>query len=175
MADVKANTAQVRYHPLAFLDASSSGNRYSSRAANAALCASDISVDVFVKFHNVLFTPAAQPKEGSNGRTNTQLVGYAQKAGLDPAQMTTFTTCLNGEQHKSVVQAFTDYASKHGITSTPTVLVDGKRVDATLSGVRKAIAAADVKGPAPSPSPTKSPSGSASPSVRASGTPSPSG
>ena len=37
------STRQVRYHMVAIYDASSKGNRYSARAANAAICASDIS------------------------------------------------------------------------------------------------------------------------------------
>ena len=38
--DVRANLAQVRYHPMSILDRGSP-NQYSTRAANAAVCASD--------------------------------------------------------------------------------------------------------------------------------------
>ena len=40
-ADVRANRAQVHFHTMSILDASSN-NDYSTRAANAALCASDV-------------------------------------------------------------------------------------------------------------------------------------
>jgi protein-disulfide isomerase len=66
-SDVKANLAQVRFHPMAFLD-SSANDDYSTRAANAALCASDISVDFFVKYHNYLFGKDSSGKEISRTR-----------------------------------------------------------------------------------------------------------
>lgn len=165
VADARANKAQLRYHTMSFLDSGSNGKRYSSRAANAGICASDVSPDIFVKYHAILFTAAVQPAEGSNGRTDTQLISYAQQAGMTPDQITTFTACVQTEQHKALVAAITDAASKRGINSTPTIVVNGKQVTADLASVEKAIAAADAKGPAPSPSvtpkPSVSPSGSA--------------
>lgn len=160
-ADVRANKAQVRYHTMSFLDASSSGNRYSSRAANAGLCVSDVSTDAFVKFHDILFTAAVQPKEGSHGRPDSDFVTYAQQAGLTADQVTTFTSCVQTEQHKALVQAITENASKRGVTGTPTIYVNGKKVTATLADLQKAIDAAVAKGPKPSPSASPSPSSSA--------------
>lgn len=162
-ADVKANRAQVRYRLLAFLDGSSNGNRYSSRAANAALCASDVSVDAFVKYHNILFKAGVQPKEGSSGRSDSELITYAQQAGLTPDQITTFTTCVQTEKHKALVQASTEKASERGVNGTPTVIVNGKALHPTSpAALSAAIAAADAKGPAPSPSPTPTASSSKS-------------
>jgi protein-disulfide isomerase len=152
--DVQANLAQVRYHTMSFLD-SATTSHYSSKAANAALCVSDVSVDAFVKFHNQLFTPTVQPKEGSTGNVDFSL--YAQQAGLTPDQASTFGSCVSTDQYGHLVQAITDNASKRGINATPTVLVNGKKVDATLAALTKAIAAADAKGPAPHPSPTPTP------------------
>ncbi len=171
-ADVKANKAQVRYHPLAFLNADSNGTRYSARAANAALCASDVSVDAFKKLHDQLFSPSVQPKEGSDGLADSVFTMYAQRSGLKPAQVTTFTSCVQRETHKALVLAITENASERGVTATPMVRVNGKDVSPTLKSVTAAIAAADAKGPAPSPSPTSTPtpSKSATPSK----TPSPS-
>jgi protein-disulfide isomerase len=151
--DVLANLAQVRYHTMSFLDSATGSNHYSSRAANAGLCASDVSVDAFVKLHDILFTAAVQPKEGSTGRKDTDFATYAQQAGLTAEQISTFTTCVQTQEHKALVQAITENASKRGISSTPTVLVNGKQVDATLAAVTKAIAAADATGPKPTPSP----------------------
>ena len=163
-ADVVANLAQVRYHPLALLDRNSRGNRYSSRAANAALCASDVSVNAFVKYHDVLFGTGAkgvqvQPAVGSNGRSDTNLVTYAQQAGLTSAQVTTFESCVQTEQHQALVQAITEDASKSGVTAIPTVRVNGVTLAHNdLATLQAAIAAADRKGPAPAPSPAPSPS-----------------
>ena len=160
--DVRANKAQVRFHIMAFLDRSSNGHRYSSRAANAALCASDINVDTFVKYHNYLYRPDIQPKEGTNGRTDAQLESYASKVGIKGAALTTFDGCVTNENHKWLVQALTDQASKNGVTGTPTIKVNGKSIDPTLAAWNKAIADALKKGPAPDPSKTPSPSASSS-------------
>jgi protein-disulfide isomerase/uncharacterized membrane protein YphA (DoxX/SURF4 family) len=162
LADVKANLAQVRYHPLAFLSA------YSSRAANAALCVSDISVNSFVAYHKLLFTPSIQPKEGTNGLSNTTLINFGKRIKLSANAQSTLRTCVLQDQHNALVEAITEHASQKGISSTPTVLVNGKSVSPTLAAVKKAIAAADANGPAPTPaasssSPASSPASSASP------------
>lgn len=168
-ADVRANKAQVKYHVMAFLDRSSSGNRYSSRAANAALCASDLSVDAFVAYHNVLYGTyqgkQVQPAEGSNGRTDQQLESYGSAAGIKGNDLTTFDQCVSSEQHKALVQALTDRASQDGVTGTPTIRVNGKSVGPDLASWNAAITAALKKGPAPSPSKTPSPSPSVTPST----------
>jgi protein-disulfide isomerase/uncharacterized membrane protein YphA (DoxX/SURF4 family) len=158
--DVKANLAQVLYHTMSFLDSSSNGNRYSSRAANAGICASDISVDFFVKYHNYLYGKdksgaQIQPKENTNGRTDGQLKTYADAVGITAAQKTTFGTCVDTEQHKALIEAITEKASQNGVTGTPTVYINGKKLSKTdLASVEAAIAKADANGPAPSPSPT---------------------
>lgn len=181
---VKDNRAQVRYHTLSFLDRFSNGTKYSTRAANAAICASDIGVDFFVKYHGVLYGKdkdgnKVQPAENSNGRTDAELISYAKQAGIPADKETQFGTCVQTRQHAGLVQAITDRATQRGITATPTVLVNGKKVDATVEAVQKAIADAAKSGPAPSPSttapspsatrpattppPTTTPSGSATP------------
>jgi len=173
-ADVVANKAQVRYHTMAFLDGNSNGNRYSSRAANAALCASDAGAAAFVKFHDVLFKANVQPKEGTSGRSDADFIGYAQQAGLAPAQVTTLTTCVQSEQHKALVQAITERSSAHGVTGTPTVYVNGKQLKTVdLAALTAAIAAADAKGPAPVPSPTPIPTPTSTKSATVSKSPSP--
>ena len=172
-ADVRANRAQAHFHSIAILDASSN-NDYSSRAANAALCASDVSVDTFVEYHNYLFKPDIQPAEGAGGRTNGDLETYGQKIGLSGSDLTTFDRCVAQNTHKALVEAMTEDASKKGIIGTPTVLVNGKKIDNTLAAYQAAVAEALKNGPAPhpsvTPSPTPTPTGTTSPSA----TPSPS-
>jgi protein-disulfide isomerase/uncharacterized membrane protein YphA (DoxX/SURF4 family) len=177
-ADVRANRAQVRYHPISILDASSNGNRYSSRAANAALCASDVSVDAFVAYHNVLYGSyqgkQVQPGENGRGRTDKQLESYAQAAGIKGADLTTFDSCVTSEKYRALEQAITDNASKHGINGTPTIKVNGKSITADLKSYEAAVAAALKKGPAPSPSKTPSPTPSVTTSKSPTSTASPS-
>jgi protein-disulfide isomerase len=173
-ADVRANRAQVRFHPIAILDASSN-NQYSTRAANAAICASDISVDTFVAYHNYLFKPSVQPAEGAGGRSDTQLEGYGQKVGITKgAELTTFDQCVGSQNHKALIEAMTEDASKNGINATPTVKVNGKQIDATLAAYQKAVADALKNGPAPNPSKTPSPSPTKSASATPTRSPSPS-
>jgi protein-disulfide isomerase len=173
-AKVKAGQIQVRYHTMAFLDSASSGNRYSSRAANAALCASDVNVADFTKYHDVLYGKDSsgqqvQPKEGSQGRSNTQLLDYAKQAGITGNDLTTFQSCMSGELHKSLVAAITDNASQRGVTGTPTVMVDGKKLGSvTTASFDDAVAKALAKAPkssAPSSSgSTSTPTSSTTPS-----------
>jgi protein-disulfide isomerase len=171
-AKIKDGTVQVRYHPMAFLDSASSGNRYSSRAANAALCASDIDVATFVKYHDILYGKDSsgkqvQPAEGSNGRTDADLMSYARQVGISGANLTTFQSCTSGELHKALVQAITDNSSQRGVSGTPTVMVNGKK----LGTVDKASLDAAIASAAASSHPSSSPSSSPASSPRS--TPSP--
>jgi protein-disulfide isomerase len=131
---IKNGTVRVNYHMLSFLDSSSNGNRYSSRAANAAICASDVSPEAFQAFHTVLYGKDSkgnniQPAEGGNGRTDAELEAYFKKAvpKATADQITAFQTCLSSEEHAALVSAITDQASKNGVSGTPTVHINGKK------------------------------------------------
>lgn len=174
---VRANEAQVRFHTISLstLD-TAAGNYYSSRAANAGICASDVSVETFVKFHNILFGTTAsgqnvQPEEGHGGLPDSDLIKYGKQAGLNSTALTTFSGCVTQEQHKAFVQAMTDKASRDGVNGTPTIKVNGKLINNDLASFRKAVAAAVKKGPKPDPSKTPATSTSAVvPSPSSSGT-----
>jgi protein-disulfide isomerase/uncharacterized membrane protein YphA (DoxX/SURF4 family) len=131
-AKVKATNIKVNYHVMSFLDASSNGNRYSSRAANAGYCASDVSTAAFQKFHDILYGQTSgknnQPAEQSNGVPDSQLLAWGKQAGITSAD---FSTCVTSDQHKDLVAGVTEAASKKGVNSTPTVFVQGKEVKGT--------------------------------------------
>lgn len=146
---ISQGKAQVQYHPVAFLDASSNGNRYSSRAANAAICASDISPDAFAKYHAYLYGKDShganiQPAEGSGGRTNQQLIDYLKAAipTVTATQQSNFASCVTTEEYKALVAKLTDNASKQNINAVPTVLVNGKKLANPLTELIPAINAA---------------------------------
>jgi protein-disulfide isomerase/uncharacterized membrane protein YphA (DoxX/SURF4 family) len=166
-ADVKANRAQVHYYPLALLDVYSAGGRYSSRAANAALCAADAGVDEFVRYRDILFGTdtkgqQVQPPIGQN-RPDADLIEYATQAKFTKAQVSTFTTCVQTEEHAGLVRALNETASVRGVSRVPKVRVNGKTLaHPTLASLTAAIAAADAKGPAPKPSPAASSPGATS-------------
>jgi protein-disulfide isomerase len=130
---------QVRYHMVSFLDSASTTN-YSTRAANALGVVLDTAgPEVAVKFHNLLY--ANQPKEGSAGLSDQQLVALAVKAGADEQAVKGPIADLKFKQW--VVNA-TDNWSRKGFRGTPTVTVDGKKVSFTsaedlLTNTEKAI------------------------------------
>ncbi len=175
-ADIAAGKIQARYHMLAFLDASSNGNNYSTRAANAAACASDVSVATFQKYHAILYGKDSngqnnQPAEGSNGRTDIQLEDWGKQAGIAGDDFSTFQQCVSTQNHKAFVQAVTDNASKRNVVQTPTVQINGKELqDTSLDGFNAAVKAAGGGAPA-TPSPSAATSGSASASASATPTP----
>ncbi|WP_018178631.1 DsbA family protein [Jongsikchunia kroppenstedtii] len=132
----------IDYHPIAFLDQMSNGNRYSTRAAAASRCVADASqadgYAAWLKFHQTLF--ANQPAEGGHGMTDEQLIGYARQSGA-PASV---TDCITSGKYDSWAQTQTRAVLDSGITGTPTVKLNGKTVelstpDQLLSDVQAAL------------------------------------
>jgi protein-disulfide isomerase len=170
---VRANLAQVRYHPIAVLD-SESPNDYSTRAASASLCASDQGDDPFITYHDTLYGTLGgkpvQPAPGQPGPTNSKLVALGAPMKLTSKNETQFRNCVTSGQYTALTQQMTDVASKRGIAGPFAVYVNASRLsDPTVTSLFAAIAAADKNGPPPQPSktPTTPP-----PSSSPSGTPS---
>ncbi|MGX7678262.1 MauE/DoxX family redox-associated membrane protein [Jatrophihabitans sp. DSM 45814] len=171
-AKIKATTIKVNYHIMSFLDSSSNGNKYSSRAANALYCASDTSPDAFVKLHDIMYGKTGgknnQPAENTNGVPDSTLLAWGKQAGITSAD---YSTCVTSDQHKDLVEGVTDAASKSKVTGTPTVFVEGIRVGtndqvATVADIDAEITAAlghakSTAAPPPTPSATPTASGAA--------------
>lgn len=131
---------KVEYRGIAFLDRMSS-TEYSSRALNASACVMEDGADVWKKFHDALY--ANQPAEGGDGLTDDQLVDYATQAGADTDRV---RSCVEDGTYRDWAEATTNKSSEDGITGTPTVFVNGtklesndpaeltKAVDAALAG-----------------------------------------
>lgn len=180
---VTGGQVQIQYHPVGFLDRSSNGNDYSSRAANAAICASDYSVEFFSQYHAYLYGKVdgtnVQPTEGSDGRSDAELIGYFGKAAPTATedQKSGFAACVTGDNHKAFVEKLTDNASKKDVNSIPTVFLNGKAIDDPATDLLPAIAALGVDTdvtPAPSPSASATTTPGATPGATPSATPSPS-
>jgi protein-disulfide isomerase len=90
-------------------------------AAEAAQCAAD--QGQFWAYHDLLFEK--QGAENSGVFTVANLKQYAVDLGLDSAE---FDPCLDSNRYLSLVQQQTAEAQRLGLTSTPSVLVDGKLV-----------------------------------------------
>lgn len=110
----------IVYHPVAILDRLST-NRYSSRAAAGAGCASD--VDKMFEYTAALYDD--QPAEGGAGHTDDELIEIAAAAGL-PRE--TFGSCLKDSRYSDWVSTVTDSTVDRRVTGTPTVFVNGKQL-----------------------------------------------
>jgi len=121
---VDAGRAQVQYHVLNFLDGASK-SEYSTRSANALAVVLDTSgPEVAKKFHDQLFEH--QPQEGSAGLSDAELLDLAVQAGADRAAV---SAGIKDRTFEGWVDNVTNQASKDGVNSTPTVMIDGKTVD----------------------------------------------
>jgi protein-disulfide isomerase len=117
----------VRYHSIAILDRLTNPPGYSTRAANAALCA--VPSGIYPEYHKKLYDE--QPAEGSAGLTNDQLIAFGSQLGA-PAD---FAQCVNSGTNANAVTAETDAAvsdpalQTDGQFGTPTVAINGHKVD----------------------------------------------
>jgi protein-disulfide isomerase len=135
---VSDGTVQAHYHGMAFLDTSANG-QYSTRALNAAaVVVATAGPEAFQTFHDLLY--AHQPAEGGSGLTDAQLVQYAAQAG---AAGSSVEQDIRDLTYGDWVKTATDQASKDGVTSTPTVLVDGQKLaNPSAAGLTAAVTAA---------------------------------
>jgi protein-disulfide isomerase len=125
-----AKTGQVKYvvHMMTFLDTNLPGSNDSSkRSSNAAACAAD--AGKFLEYHAAVF--AAQPAKEGQGYTDAQITEFAKTAGITGPALTTWQKCTDSGTHNQYVADVADATGKAGVTSTPTVKLNGK--DVTLS------------------------------------------
>lgn len=113
-------TIRLELHVLSFLDKTSSGNRYSTRAANAVAVVADRAPQRVLAFNNALFV--RQPAEGSSGLTDRDLAATAIAAGV-PADVTTLFTA--GRFEPWIAASTRAAFETGGITGTPTVRING--------------------------------------------------
>ncbi|MDQ3886740.1 MAG: DsbA family protein [Actinomycetota bacterium] len=127
----ESGTARVVYHPLAYLDRFSS-TQYSSRSSAAAGCAA--AAGVFPGFAERLF--AEQPPEGGDGLPAQRLIELGVAAGADRDE---FAACVRDERYGAWTDQLTNTALRQGVTATPTVLVNGQKVELTVAALQQAV------------------------------------
>jgi protein-disulfide isomerase len=113
----------LNIHPIAILDHQST-TEYSSRAAAAMYCVAESNPDAAVPFMNLLFEN--QPAEGGAGLDDAQLTSYADQAGATSA-----ADCIADGTYMKFPTA---QAKKHEIRGTPTVEIDGNRIENSQIG-----------------------------------------
>ena len=84
----------VVYQPLNFLDPSSQGTHYSTRAANALMTVADQDSAHFTAFMTALFQD--QPAEGTTGITDAKIASIAAGVGVPQTVIDQFTTTVSG-------------------------------------------------------------------------------
>jgi protein-disulfide isomerase len=135
----EANDTTTTYYIMSFLDANL-GNDASARSANASACA-DVA-GKFVDFHKTVY--ANQPEVEGTGWTDDELKSFGAQAGIEGDAKTEFDSCVDDQTYSEWVRLVTKTARDLGVTSTPTVQVNGEdipREQYTPEGLREAVGA----------------------------------
>lgn len=98
------------------------GHRHSFTASRAARCAGD--QGKYWEYHDLLYGQQSRwsPK---NATPLSDFEDYAEVVGLDRAE---FSSCLRSDRHAEVVTANRLLGEQLGISGTPTVIVNNRRV-----------------------------------------------
>lgn len=121
--------AKVVYHPVAVID------RGSVRAGAASLCAAESGS--FVPYHDKLFE-----NQQSASFDRSTLTGYADEVGIDGSD---FGSCIQQNQNR-ILQNTQQAQQRPGFEGTPTVYVNGEKIDSATTynpeALREAIVSA---------------------------------
>jgi protein-disulfide isomerase len=168
---VKSGKATLQIYPVAFLDRSFQGTKYSTRSANAAAAVANYSPDQFYEFHRLMYLH--QPAEGTTGLTDDQIIGYAKQAKV--SNLDAISSAIRDHTYFNWVGKATErfLSGTYPLTNvkhlasdkigTPTIFINGKQYTgspADANAFQQAVLSADkftpTTSPSPSPSPTKS-------------------
>ncbi|QIM15901.1 thioredoxin domain-containing protein [Leucobacter insecticola] len=145
-------------YPMNFLDNASQGTKYSTRAANLFACVVDEQPDVAFALNMKLLSAEVQPKEGTTGLTDDELLKQAESAG---AKLTTeLRQCVKDVRFANFITSNYTSVSEAGVlglakgaqlldvdgvslqkedgpqrlVSTPLVIVNGQQWNQTRDG-----------------------------------------
>ncbi len=116
------NKIRLVWHPLGFLDSATTPAGYSTRAANAAACASD--AGKLKEYGEALF--ANQPAEGGPGLSDDQLIDLGGPVGLNAPS---FAQCVRDVKYRDWISNVNEQAARRGVLRTPTVYVNGREIE----------------------------------------------
>ena len=111
----------LNIHPISILNRYSTTGEYSSLSAGAMYCVAEQAPDSALDFFNLLF--ANQPDENTAGLTVEELTALAEQAGAGDA-----ASCFSDGTFMKFSES---QADEHEISGTPTVEIDGERIDNT--------------------------------------------
>jgi len=118
----------LNLHPISILDRYSQNTEFSTRAAASVYCVAAEAPDSALDYFNLLF--ANQPAENTPGLTDQELADFASQAGADAA-----AECIADGTYKRYVASQTN---SHDIEGTPTVEIDGERIENSDIGAKLA-------------------------------------
>lgn len=122
---VESGLVRYEYRHLIVIDGNVGGNE-SRRAAEASECAAE--QNRFWDYSNMLY--ANQGAEGGGGFSDARLKVFAGALGLDTEA---FNRCLSSARPAGQVGIDERQAASYQLTSTPSLLINGVRVDNTLN------------------------------------------
>ncbi|HWS51053.1 MAG TPA: thioredoxin domain-containing protein [Microbacterium sp.] len=109
----------LNIHPISILDRASQSTQYSTRAAGSAYCVAEEAPEAFLDYFNLLFE--RQPAENTPGLSDDELAAIAEEAGAGAA-----ADCIADGTYMDFVG---DQTKAHEIGGTPTVEINGERID----------------------------------------------
>ena len=115
---------ELVYHVKNFLD-DNLRNDSSTRAGNAAFCASD--AGRFEAYNDEVFPN--QPAVEGDGFTDAQLKTFAETVGIAGEELTTWETCLAAGRYNDYVNSVEQQSFEDGVRGTPTVKINGTEVE----------------------------------------------
>ncbi len=119
---------QLIYRTMTFLD-NNLRNDSSTKAGIAAACADN--AGSYSAYHNAIF--AGQPTTEGQGYTTQQLrVDFAGTAGITGEKLAGFQSCYDTRATSGFVQGTNEGAAKATVNSTPTIMVNGTKLDNTV-------------------------------------------
>lgn len=123
-AAAESGDITLRLHAVSILNHQSQGTDYSSRAAGALYCVASEAPDSTLEFFNLLF--ANQPQGGTGGLSDEELGAFAEQVGAGGA-----AECIADGTYMTYSEDQTD---SQEIKSTPTIAIDGERIDLQSGG-----------------------------------------
>lgn len=113
------NDITLNLHPISILDRFSQNTKFSTRAAGASYCVAAEAPDAYLDYFNLLFEN--QPAENTTGLSDDELTTLAEQVGAGDA-----AACIADGTYMDFVG---DQTSAHDIQGTPTVEINGERLN----------------------------------------------
>ena len=131
-----ADEITLNIHPISILNRYSTTGEYSSLSASAMYCVASEAPDSALNFFNSLFSN--QPAENTAGLSVEELSAMADEVGAGAA-----ADCIADGTYMKYSEA---QADTHEIQGTPTLEIDGERVEDAFTGPEITALMAELKG-----------------------------